>query len=131
LDVPHVDLVINFDIPAHSKEYVHRIGRTGRIGNEGAAITIVTQYDVEYFQKIEKLIGKKMENYEASKEDVMTLLNTVSEANEMAKKRIKEQGKGDSNENEEDVIDSAIKILGKKRTLKKKENEKFKKKKTK
>jgi hypothetical protein len=77
------------------------------------------------------LIGKKMENYEASKEDVMTLLNTVSEANEMAKKRIKEQGKGDSNENEEDVIDSAIKILGKKRTLKKKENEKFKKKKTK
>eukprot|EP01080_Neovahlkampfia_damariscottae_P012551 gene12551-6371_t len=129
LDIPNVDLVINFDIPTHSKEYVHRIGRTGRIGNEGAAITLVTQYDVEYFQKIEKLIGKKMELHQTVKEDVMTLLNTVSESNELAKKRVKEQITGESKEDEEEVIDSAIKILGKKRTIQKKENEKFNKKK--
>lgn len=53
LDIPEVDLVINFDIPQHSKDYVHRVGRTARAGKTGRAITIVTQYDVETFQKIE------------------------------------------------------------------------------
>lgn len=63
LDIPAVDLVINFDIPQHSKDYVHRVGRTARAGKSGRAITIVTQYDVETFQKIEELIGKKLDEY--------------------------------------------------------------------
>lgn len=128
LDLPTVDLVINFDIPTIPKEYVHRIGRTGRIGREGRAITIVSQYDVEYFQKIEKLIGKKMEKCLTNKEEVMTLVNTVSSANEMAKKKIRDKDlnvrpeKGD----EEEVIHSAIKILSKKRDESRKSNSKFK-----
>ena len=72
-----------------------------------------------------------MELHKTVKEDVMTLLNTVSEANELAKKRVKEQITGESKEDEEEVIDSAIKILGKKRTVQRKENEKFNKKKKK
>jgi ATP-dependent RNA helicase DDX47/RRP3 len=39
------------------------VGRTARAGKTGRAITIVTQYDVEMFQKIEQLIGKKLEEY--------------------------------------------------------------------
>jgi ATP-dependent RNA helicase DDX47/RRP3 len=54
LDIPSVDVVINFDIPTHSKDYIHRVGRTARAGRSGRAITMVTQYDVELFQRIEK-----------------------------------------------------------------------------
>ncbi|KAL3273069.1 hypothetical protein HHI36_014524 [Cryptolaemus montrouzieri] len=60
LDIPHVDIVINFDIPTHSKDYIHRVGRTARAGRSGKAITFVTQYDVELYQRIEHLIGKQL-----------------------------------------------------------------------
>ena len=51
-----VQVVINYDL-CDPKGYVHRVGRTARIGNSGISISIVTQYDVEAFQKIEEKIG--------------------------------------------------------------------------
>lgn len=48
-----MDMVVNFDIPSHSKDYIHRVGRTARAGRSGKSLTFVTQYDVELFQRIE------------------------------------------------------------------------------
>ena len=75
LDIPHVDVVVNFDIPTHSKDYIHRVGRTARAGRSGKAITLVSQYDVELYQRIEKLIGKKLPKYEAVESEVKLLVS--------------------------------------------------------
>jgi superfamily II DNA/RNA helicase len=61
LDIPDVSHVFNFDVPIHSEDYVHRIGRTGRAGRSGAAFTIVTGRDQKHADAIEKLIGEKVE----------------------------------------------------------------------
>ena len=61
LDIPDVSHVFNFDIPTHSEDYVHRIGRTGRAGKSGTALTIVTRDDQKYIDEIEKLIARKID----------------------------------------------------------------------
>ena len=58
LDIPDVSHVINFDVPIHSEDYVHRIGRTGRAGREGRALTICLQNEKKYLDKIEELVKK-------------------------------------------------------------------------
>jgi len=80
LDIPSVDIVINFDIPGNSKDYVHRVGRTARAGKTGRAVTIVTQYDVEIFQKIETLIGQKLAEYPVENKHALILYDSVIEA---------------------------------------------------
>jgi ATP-dependent RNA helicase DeaD len=59
-DIPDVDLVVNYDIPADTETYIHRIGRTGRAGRNGRAITFVNPEDEETLRKIEKDIGRKI-----------------------------------------------------------------------
>ena len=57
LDIKDMDYVINYELPSVPEDYVHRIGRTGRAGKKGFAISIVSAYDVAYLFEIEKLIG--------------------------------------------------------------------------
>lgn len=61
LDIPAVSHVFNFDVPTHAEDYVHRIGRTGRAGREGASFTIVTRHDEKLVAAIEKLTGQSIE----------------------------------------------------------------------
>jgi len=58
LDIPNVSHVFNFDVPIHSEDYVHRIGRTGRAGREGTAFMLATPSETKYLAQIEALIGK-------------------------------------------------------------------------
>jgi len=90
LDIPHVDVVINFDVPTHSKDYIHRVGRTARAGRAGVAVTFVTQYDVELYQRIEFLIGKQLPKYETEEQEVMILMERVNEAQRQAKLQVRE-----------------------------------------
>jgi len=60
LDVKGVSHVINFDVPWQPDDYIHRIGRTGRAGMTGIAITLATREDGEAISRIEKLIGHKI-----------------------------------------------------------------------
>jgi superfamily II DNA/RNA helicase len=58
IDIQGLSHVFNFDVPFHAEDYVHRIGRTGRAGAKGRAITLATPDDTKYIAAIERLLGK-------------------------------------------------------------------------
>ena len=61
LDIPLLPYVVNFELPNFSEDYVHRIGRTGRAGANGQAISLVSADETSYLKDIEKLIGERIE----------------------------------------------------------------------
>eukprot|EP00842_Homolaphlyctis_polyrhiza_P000245 jgi/Hompol1/1220/HPOL_001062-RA len=93
LDIPGVDLVINYDVPQSSKDYIHRVGRTARAGRSGKSITLVTQYDVEWYQRIEHSMQKKLDEYPLGhdKSGVLVLQERVMEAVRLANMQLKEE----------------------------------------
>ncbi|XP_071813230.1 probable ATP-dependent RNA helicase DDX47 [Apostichopus japonicus] len=121
LDIPHVDVVINFDIPTHSKDYIHRVGRTARAGRSGKAITFVSQYDVELYQRIEQLIEKKLPLYKTEESEVMLLMERVSEAQRFAKVEMRERdekkkkGRGGRNDDSDTEESSGLRKKFKKK----------------
>ena len=60
IDIKDINLVINFDAPSDAEDYVHRVGRTARADTTGVAITLVNRIDMPKLQRIEKLIGYKV-----------------------------------------------------------------------
>ncbi|MBW0297214.1 DEAD/DEAH box helicase [Shewanella xiamenensis] len=60
LDIPSLEYVVNFDLPFLAEDYVHRIGRTGRAGKSGVAISFVSREEERTLADIEKLIGQKI-----------------------------------------------------------------------
>ncbi|GKV29145.1 hypothetical protein SLEP1_g38103 [Rubroshorea leprosula] len=114
LDIPSVDMVINYDIPTNSMDYIHRVGRTARAGRSGVAISLVNQCKLEGYIQIEKLIGKKLPEYPAQEEEVLLLLESVTEAKRLSQMRMKEsggkkrrKGGGDDEEDVERSLESA------------------------
>lgn len=102
LDIPDVSHVFNFDVPIHSEDYVHRIGRTGRAGRSGKAFTIVTPSDTKYLAAIENMIGEKIEWQDGD----LSTLPASDEADEPRKGR-NARGKGKDAKGKEKSKDKA------------------------
>ncbi|KAJ3188062.1 putative ATP-dependent RNA helicase ddx47, partial [Irineochytrium annulatum] len=99
LDIPGVDVVINYDVPQSSKDYIHRVGRTARAGKAGKSVTLVTQYDIEWYQRIEFAIKKKLDEYPlgVDKSAVLVLQERVTEAVKFAHLQLKEEEQQEGN----------------------------------
>ena len=54
IDIPQLEMVMNFDLPEHTDDFTHRVGRTGRAGHKGQVISFLTAHDYNTFSKIEK-----------------------------------------------------------------------------
>ncbi|MCL6498546.1 MAG: DEAD/DEAH box helicase [Firmicutes bacterium] len=63
LDLPRVSHVVNFDMPEDVETYVHRVGRTARAGATGTAITLVGQYDMEMFDRLQRVLGPRWQRH--------------------------------------------------------------------
>ena len=85
LDISGVTHVYNYDISQDPESYVHRIGRTGRAGNEGISLTLVQPNEMAYLREIEQLIGKQMlpmrppTLQEAQHQQVQTIIDQVND----------------------------------------------------
>ncbi len=69
LDIPNVSHIFNFDVPIHSEDYVHRIGRTGRAGRSGKSLTLCLPHEQKYLDKIEELVKKTIPVMESPLQD--------------------------------------------------------------
>ncbi len=96
LDIPAVSHVFNFDIPHHSDDYVHRIGRTGRAGRTGTAISLVSPADQKSIQAVEKLIGQSIAKHESAALDAMPA-EDASEAAEAPRSNRRRSGNREAN----------------------------------
>jgi superfamily II DNA/RNA helicase len=65
LDIDQLPLVINFELPTHAEDYVHRIGRTGRAGASGEAVSLIDSDEERRLVEIEKLLNRKFERVQA------------------------------------------------------------------
>ena len=95
LDIPSVSHVFNYDVPSHSEDYVHRIGRTGRAGRDGKAVMISAPADDRNLAAIEKLIDKEIPRAENPVRAV------VEEASEDRPTRSRSRGRRQDSQTEE------------------------------
>ncbi len=112
LDIEGLPQVINFDVPHSPEDYVHRIGRTGRAGLTGEAISLVAPEDLEAIAAIEKLIKKRIErvlipSFEPNAGTVATLMGGQPSRREKERDRGRERGRGRAAKPPADPIFSA------------------------
>jgi len=82
IDIPNVDLVVNYDLPDVAENYVHRVGRTGRGMNKGQAVAFCAKEEKEYLDEIEKYLGGSIEVIGLAKEEYKETLDfTKNESN--------------------------------------------------
>jgi len=107
IDIPNVDMVVNYDIPEQPENYVHRIGRTGRGNNKGYAISFYSPEEKPLIKYIEDYIGKRIKNIQITKKeygdtinfkeeqegDWKSVMNQIEEIDQMKKSKKKKKRK--------------------------------------
>ena len=83
IHVDNVSLVVNYDLPERSEDYVHRIGRTGRAGQQGKAVSFICEYGAYYMPDIEKYVGETFKSTLPTAE----MVEIPEEFRELLKKR--------------------------------------------
>ncbi|RZC47168.1 hypothetical protein C5167_040124 [Papaver somniferum] len=121
LDIPTVDLVINYDIPRYARDYVHRVGRTARAGRGGLAVSFVTQNDVDLIHEIESVVGKQLDKFECKENDVLAEMTKVYKAKRIATMKMMDDG---YEQKAEERKAQKLKTLSEKGLLKEKTNKK-------
>lgn len=92
LDIEKLPCVVNFDLPQVSEDYVHRIGRTGRAGEKGLAVSLVSADEIDNLHSIEKLINQKLtrveiENFEPKHQLPVKMKQSMPNRKKSSKKR--------------------------------------------
>ncbi len=85
LDIPEVTHVVNFDIPSDAEYYVHRIGRTGRLGRRGEAITFVNPWEMRELKVIERITGARIR-----REEVPTMADVEDREAQLLQERLED-----------------------------------------
>lgn len=88
LDIPEVGLVLNRDLPRDPKDYIHRVGRTARNGNPGAALSLVSQGEVARLRAVEGELGHRLEQSDLREENVLKRLGRSFAAKRAASLRV-------------------------------------------
>ncbi|KAI0462890.1 putative RNA helicase [Komagataella kurtzmanii] len=101
LDIPSVELVVNYDMPADPDDYIHRVGRTARAGRKGESLSFVTEQDVKRVLAIEERINKKMDKYELVTDNkvIETSLHKTGAAKREALMAMEREGFGEKRKN--------------------------------
>ena len=105
IDIVNLPHVINFELPLNNEDYIHRIGRTGRAGEEGVAFSLVCKKEMEQLKAIELLINKKLDSFETEGFS----LTSKAPSNRKVKKESKKNGV-----NMKKAKELAEKMMGKK-----------------
>ncbi|KAF3322889.1 DEAD-box ATP-dependent RNA helicase 36 [Carex littledalei] len=92
LDIPTVDLVINYNIPRDSSDYIHRVGRTARAGRGGLSISFITERDESLVHEIEGVIKRKLGEYNCDEKAVFEDITQVFVARRVAKMKMIDDG---------------------------------------
>ena len=103
IDIPSVDIVVNYDLPENPENYVHRVGRTGRINKKGQAISFCSPDEKKFLVEIEKLIKKEINAVDIDYDEYMITIESSAEThsdwkslireNEDQKKKVKKKKK--------------------------------------
>lgn len=99
IDIPHVEFVVNYDLPDLSENYVHRVGRTGRAKEKGQAVTFCSEEEKEILKEIEGFLGKPIKRLEIDRDDYSQTIDFSAESHADWKSLINEQEEFVSKEN--------------------------------